>query len=333
MLDKWLAGAQAGAGERQDRKRKAEKGEGAEARQSKQTVAGRREPAPLAQRLPEGLGHRFHRVPGDGECFYWSMAVALRLPGSEWLMSAAHAGGWTPLVEESEQAARWRAWALKVRADAVRRMRSAEFRRVLAEDREFVKSWEEYAVWRCKTSSVAVRREIAQQTGLVAREWWPARWESMRTVAAALQERADEWRVEYEQLEVRMGEDGEPRRLVEQALVAHTRHRTWATSGIMYAVAWNLGVQVVSLVSPSGIDVLDGMVWYVPGHTNRRGQMLAGTTAYASEGAGDMIAQRRSEGERVLAVVHMHNNHFDAVVLHDGVDQAGWGTAPNGETA
>ena len=101
----------------------------------------------------------------------------------------------------------------------------------------------------------------------------------------------------------------------------------------MYAVAWSLGVQVVSLVSPSGIDVLDGMVWYVPGRTNRRGQMLAGTTAYASEGAGTMIAQRRSEGERVLAVVHMHNNHFDAVVLHDGVDQAGWGTAADGETA
>ena len=70
------------------------------------------------------------------------------------------------------------------------------------------------------------------------------------------------------------------------------------------------------------------------GELGLRRSAVPGVHSGGRRGAAAAAADAwRSEGERVLTVVHMHNNHFDAVVLHDGVDQAGWGTAPNGETA
>ena len=51
----------------------------------------------LRQVLPQELEGAFEEVPGDGECFYWSLAVALRLEGARWLLKAGRPVGWSPL--------------------------------------------------------------------------------------------------------------------------------------------------------------------------------------------------------------------------------------------
>ena len=143
---------------------------------------------------------------------------------------------------------------------------------------------------------------------------------------------AEQWEVQYSGLAEVACRDGRVRRVVEEAVRAHAWHRVWATTAVMYAVAWDMGLRVASLVSPEGAGrdasgarrVLDGMVWLEPGRRGRSGMLdagkvisLTGKVATANGGAesgGERIARERRAGGGVLVVVHSNNNHFDPVV-------------------
>ena len=175
----------------------------------------------LRQVLPQELEGAFEEVPGDGECFYWSLAVALRLEGARWLLKAGRPVGWSPLDEAGARAAHWRGWALQVRERAVARLLSAEFREVLAEEREFVMGWEEYGLWRCRRLRRSERERVVEQTGLAEKEWRVDRWRDMSGVSAELRQWQEQWSVQYGGLVEVVCGDGRVRKVVEEAVRAH----------------------------------------------------------------------------------------------------------------
>ena len=234
--------------------------------------------------------------------------------------------------ENSVRAANWRRWALQVRERAVERLLSVEFREVLSEEREFVMGWEAYGLWRCRRLRRSERAKVVEQTGLAEGEWRVDRWRDMVGGSDELRQWQEQWSEQYDGLADVACRDGRVRKVVEEAVRAHERHRTWATTVVMYAVAWNMGLRIASLVSPVGAGgaesgarrVMDGMVWLEPGMRGRGGMLDAGRVISLTgrvlnaegvpESGGERIARERRAGRSVLVLVHSNNNHCDPVV-------------------